>query len=537
MNRDTVIDCTLRFPVAARRVFALAGPIAWLIAAVWSAPVVAQPVFDCQPPALPEPGSWTVLGDGSPGSVTTGQLQSALDAGGAIRLEIGGGALVVSSTLMVSNETVLDANGATLSGGGVRRVLQVGNPGNQIYTFTLMNATVRDGSTPGGSGAGLWKPTGGPWQAVSIRIFDSFFVDNHAIEVAQDDGGGAIYVVGADELSLVRTTVDSNSGANGGGVYSLGSVTINLFDSILSNNSATGAGGNPGNGGNGGGLGVDGAERNINLCRSRLVDNDANAYGGGLFTVAYDQDSFVRIRRSTIEGNNSLGSSNAHTGGVYLQGGPFEIDSSTFRDNQASGYGGLALFDHGPTAASGLIVNSTFVGNLARTGLGGAINMSASGGVTIQNTTIADNRADCDVCFAGGISNQPGAPLTLRNVLFRNNTGGNAFNPWTLRNAPVAGSNNIQWPQERPGSFGQQETPVTADAVFADVALGPPSANGGPTQTMALPEGAVAIDAGTAIGAPPVDQRGFSRLGPVDVGAYEWLNERVFFDSFETPIP
>src|SRR5690606_15641993 len=131
-----------------------------------------------------------------------------------------------------------------------------------------------------------------------------------------------------------------------------------------------------------------------------------------------------------------------------------------FIGNTASGgYGGLSLFNHGGTAASGLIVNSSFHGNVALNGLGGAINLAATGGVTIQNSTLADNRADCGVCFAGGISNAANAPLTLRNVLFHNNTGGNAWNPWTLLNSPVAGSHNLQWPATRPGS-GQAEAPV-----------------------------------------------------------------------------
>lgn len=153
--------------------------------------------------------------------------------------------------------------------------------------------------------------------------------------------------------------------------------------------------------------------------------------------------------------------------------------------------------------------------------------------MTIQNTTLADNRADCAVCFAGGIANAAGRPLTLRNVLFRNNTGGNAFNPWTLLNAPVSGSNNIQWPQVRPGSGGQTEAAVTAGAVFADVALGPPADNGGPTQTLALPFPSPAIDAGTATGTPPLDQRGRPRHGAPDIGAYEREPDPLFADGFE----
>lgn len=264
----------------------------------------------------------------------------------------------------------------------------------------------------------------------------------------------------------------------------------------------------------------------------RLLDNTANAYGAGLFTTVYDQTSFTRILDSTVQGNNSTGSNNAHTGGVYLQGGPMSIRGSTFRANQAAGYGGLSLFDHGGVATSGDVTNCSFVGNIARTGLGGAMNVQATGGIVLQNLTIADNVAQCDVCFAGGISNGAGLAITLRNTVFRNNTGGNQYNPWALLN-PVSGSNNLQWPQVRPNSFGQQEAPVTPGAVFVNTLLAAPANNGGLTETLALPPGSAAIDAGTATGAPATDQRGQPRVGAVDIGAYEYPSDLIFRNGFD----
>jgi hypothetical protein len=135
------------------------------------------------------------------------------------------------------------------------------------------------------------------------------------------------------------------------------------------------------------------------------------------------------------------------------------------------------------------------------------------------------------VCFAGGIANGSN-PITLRNTLFFNNTGSNAFNPWTLLQ-PVSGSNNIQWPLVRPGSFGQQENPVTPGAIFADAQLTPIANNGGPTETLALSATSPAVDAGTSTNAPPVDQRGRPRVGGVDVGAYEYAGDGLFADGFE----
>lgn len=500
----------------------------------FAADAAAQPNFDCIAPPTPTLVNPVVLGNGSPGSVTTAQLQAALDAGGAIRLAIGNSTLVVGSELRVTRATVLDAGGATLSGGNARRVLRVDNPSNATYTFDLLNATIANGSTPTGSGAGLWKPTGGPWQAVTIRVFHSRFSNNRAIVTAQDDGGGGIYVVGAQAIVLVDVAMSGNEGANGGAIYSLGSKRIDLFDSELANNRATGTGGNPGNGGNAGAFGIDGGDRFVNLCRTRILGNTANAYGGGVFTTVYDTTSFTRILDSTIADNTSSGSSNAHTGGVYLQGGPFSIRNSTFAGNSAAGYGGLSIFDHQTGTlirASGDITNSTFHGNIARTGLGGAMNLQGSGGIVLQNLTIAGNRALCDVCFAAGISNGNGLPITLRNTVFVDNTAGNPWNPWAILH-PVTGSNNLQWPQFRPVS-NQAEAVVTPGSQFADAGLGSLGMHGGPTATMPIGAASPARDAGTATGATASDQRGLPRVGAVDIGAYEWQPDLLFADGFE----
>lgn len=491
----------------------------------------AQQAFDCVAPAPPAPVQPVVLGNGNPGSVSTAQLQQALDAGGAIRLDIGDAVLPLAATLEVTRASVLDLGGASLSGGGVRRVIEVRNPSNLEYAFVLRNGALVDGATPTGSGAALYKATGGPWQAVTIRLYDLRFSGNHAIQVAQDDGGGALYVVGAAELAVVRGQFEANSGANGGALYSLGSKRVNLFDSRFIGNRATGNGGNPGNGGNGGAIGVDGDARYVNLCRVRLEDNEANAFGGGLFTVTYGAESHTRVQDSSIDGNASTATDKL-AGGAYIQGSPVAIAGSTFRDNRAAGYAGLALFGAGGVL-TGSIVNSTFTGNVATSGLGGAMSISGATALTLQNLTIARNRAPCAVCFAGGIANDSGAPLTLRNVVFEDNTGGNAYNPWAMLHPAASGAANLQWPQVRPGSGGQQEAAVAPGTSFAAAGLADPAANGGPTLTMAIAAGSPARDGGSATGAPALDQRGMARAGAVDIGAYEWQPDLIFDDGFD----
>ena len=106
-----------------------------------------QANFDCTPPATPVLSNPTVLGNGTSGSVTTAALQTALNVGGDIRLDVGTSTIALTQELIISKTTTLDANGATLSGGGTHRVLHVSNPNNLTYTFALLNATVADGNS------------------------------------------------------------------------------------------------------------------------------------------------------------------------------------------------------------------------------------------------------------------------------------------------------------------------------------------------------------------------------------------------------
>ena len=63
---------------------------------------VAQVSFDCVAPATPALVAPVVLGNGSAGSVTTAQLQQALDAGGPIRVDVGASTLALGATLRVT---------------------------------------------------------------------------------------------------------------------------------------------------------------------------------------------------------------------------------------------------------------------------------------------------------------------------------------------------------------------------------------------------------------------------------------------------
>jgi len=486
---------------------------------------------ECAPAAAPVPLlDPTILGNGTPGSVSTAQIQAALDTGGHILFDLGSAPVTVELTaqLVVDKDVVVDGAGVvTLSGQGAHRVLLITNPSNLLYSVTLQNIGIANAASSSESGAGIYKPSGGPWQAVSLVAVNCWFTDNVAIATAQDGGGGALYAVGMNDVVFQNCSFERNRGSNGGAVYSLGSESVTIVDSVFSDNVATGDGGNPGNGGNGGALGVDGAERQVNVCGTDFIDNESNAYGGAFFSVMYDAVSMSSFNACNFVGNLNPTDSE-FAGGAYIQGGPFAIHNSTFAFNEARAIGALFL---GPDA-TGEIVNSTFHGNVARVGLTGAIFISTQAPVEITNTTIEGNLALGPNAFAAGIQVDAINAVTLKNSLLVDNLGGNEFNPWNIRNEVGDGGGNMQWPEQRPN--GQPEQPATATVIFDDPQLQGLGAHGGPTTTMPLAAGSPALEAGVSAGAPAADQRGIARTALVDIGAFEGTSAQIFADGFES---
>lgn len=511
----------------------------------WAGVGMARAQSFCEPVVAEPTASAVVVGNGTPGSISTAQLQTALDAGGTIRLDQGGSpsTIVVTQTLVVGRATVLDGGGlVTLSGGDTRRILRIVNPNPSpnasLFTVTLQNLAFSDARITDGRGAAIYKQHDFEFgNKVSLKLVNCRFSGNDAPLDAtpQDDGGGAFYGELLNRIDIGNCVFENNSGSNGGAVYSLGSLRVNIVDSAFEGNRAIGTGGNPGGGGNAGALGVDGGARLVDVCRSRFVANQGNAYGAGFFSVMYDQQSRTRFEDVEFRANVQLGA-NEHTGGAYLQDGPWAMQRVSFVQNDARGFGGLFVAGNAP----GTIHNGTFDRNIARTGLGAAMALTNTAPISVVNTTIANNVST--TAFAAGIAVGTPNQLRLTNVVFASNTGGNRFVNWAMNNpAAFDGGGNMQWPQQRPMGGGN-ETPVTSSAQFADALL-PLNAsdNGGFVATLALPVSSPARDSGvsavsgTGEAVPSTDARGAARFGAVDRGSYEFQDSaRIFADGFES---
>jgi hypothetical protein len=199
-------------------------------------------------------------------------------------------------------------------------------------------------------------------------------------------------------------------------------------------------------------------------------------------------------------------------GGIYSESS-LTVSGSTVSNNTARAGGALTNF------GSADITNSTFSGNEA-TGNGGAIDNSFAGafiGVAdIASSTIVDNTAPDSA--GGGIVNT--STLTVQNTIVADNAGGDC-GPF---DSVISDGSNLD-------SDGTCALTELTDISNADPMIGPLAFNGGPTLTHSLLPESPAIDAGSTLICPPIDQRGVLRpqdglddgIPACDMGALEML--------------
>ena len=128
------------------------------------------------------------------------------------------------------------------------------------------------------------------------------------------------------------------------------------------------------------------------------------------------------------------------------------------------------------------------------------------GTLALTNCTVSGNSAN----NGGGLLG--GGAITLTNTIVAGQTSGGDVS------GTVSGTNNLIGT----GGSGGLVDGVDGNLVgVADPGLAPLGNYGGTSLTMALLPGSPAIDAGTGAGAPATDQRGYARVGAVDIGAFE----------------
>jgi hypothetical protein len=238
---------------------------------------------------------------------------------------------------------------------------------------------------------------------------------------------------------------------------------------------------------NGGGV-FNNFGSNLTLTDCWLTGNRVTSGGNG---GAIFNRGVLTLHESIIEGSSAP--TNGIGVGVYSNG-TLSATNCTIISNAGASFGG-GLFLTGTAT----LINCTVTGNEAESGVsasGGGMYLDAGSTVHLVNTIVAQNASslagDDIMCATGTV---PSADHCLIGI----GEGSNVVN----------------------GTSGNQVGTI-ADPI--NPLLQGLQNNGGPTLTDALLPGSPAIDAGTATGAPLIDQRGYARPAGAgfDIGAFEY---------------
>ena len=313
-----------------------------------------------------------------------------------------------------------------------------------------------------------------------------------SLTIHANQGNFSIFSIAtAGNLTISGVTATGAKLSGNGGAFN-NSGTLNLYSSTISGNSAARnakAGG-----------GISNSNSGTVTVSNSTINNNSAYYGGGI-----SNKGSLTITNSTLSGNTG------NYGGGIFNSGTLTVSNSTI-DNSKSAYYGGGVFNRGTLTVS----NSTLYKNSAYYG-GGIFNIS-SGTLTITNSTLSGNTATSS---GGGIANY--GTLNIANTIIANSPRGEDY----------VGSNgatvNVTFPSTAANNLVSQGTFAWATTkTSAEINLGALANNGGPTQTLALLTGSVAIATGNAsIGnAAPVnglDQRGYARSSTTpSIGAFEY---------------
>ncbi|MGA9335430.1 MAG: choice-of-anchor Q domain-containing protein [Rudaea sp.] len=387
------------------------------------------------------------------------------------------------------------------------------NTGNLTHGFgncTLLDAvnSINQGNLIAGTGC---SSTG------TFGLDDTIVLKNFVFSFSDQAAGGN--VTGNTAITLTKpVTLTGDLDASGKPLATIQRVnSAPAFRLIETDSSLTISGVTLQNGdadtGNGGGLYVTGHDP-VYVSNSTISGNFAGDSGGGIYSLAA-----LMITDSTINSNTAQASNG---GGIMSTYGTLTIDNSTISGNTAAHGQGGGIFDDNGTVA---LTNTTVYGNYAQRGGGGEY----ANATTLNFCTITGNTTQFG-SPGGGILVKTYSTATA-SLMYANDPGNDA--DATTSGVTLGGSYDLIHTH---GSY----ISLPADSINCNPNLGSLADNHGPTQTIALPIGSCAVDAGPV--APPRDiandQRGNHyprRIGvATDIGAFEVQPlDRIFIDGFE----
>ncbi len=433
---------------------------------------------------------------------------------------------IINEFLGANPDITINGNGATIqrSMAGDLRILVISGSGTEVVINNIIFKNAK-ATLNGACIAAMW-------QNVRLTVNGCTFENNVLTPTGAntEDGGGAI-LIHEGFLTATNTVFKNNSAPNGGAIKCLLS-NLTLTNCIFENNATTGIGNNGGAGIIIDGAKFDGATREITISLCRFLNNIDSKQGGGLFYYTYGNSTGL-VDRCYFKENASASGGGMHAGVDNSSGNNLTISNSTFDANISSGAsGGLNIFSPNASNFSININNSTFAFNQANGGTAGGGGAVANFGSTLSfnNCTVAKNSTNG---FGGGISGHIGS-IDIKNSIIAENSATNNFGVFGVSNIQrncasggfvvspspyfINGGNNLEWPTRTDLTNNGLCTPsINVADPKLDNAV---SDNGGDVPTLAILVGSAAIDAGS--GCTITDQRGATRLGNCDVGAFEF---------------
>jgi hypothetical protein len=424
-------------------------------------------------------------------SVSGSAFQSnTADDGGAISTQQNT-TLTITGCNFTSN-TITGFGGAIIAGG----------------SLTIIGSNFTSNSTPGIGGGAIYS------YAVMNLAFCSF-----TNNTASGSGGALMVNASTGSAAIDYCTFSGNIacyqsfGAAGGAIstWNSGNAVATITGCTFTNNSAAS---------NGAGGALDLEEGNWTLINSTITGN--SAYHDGAIKVGYNSSVVVNANNCTIADNVTVSGGSTIGGNVNLynsiiygnnSGASPELTSGTSKGYNVIGYPGSSFI---PSATDLVmpVISTVTVGFS-----GGHL---SAGSYTYWITAVTSTGA----LFTGDAYS-----ISIGSAV---GTTGTITLQWTPpTNAGTISSYSVYG---RTAGAVQLVASGIASTTYTDQGLAlqsgtplppvnPLAGNGGPTQTMSLPTGSPAIDAGDPGFTPPphVDQRGYNRVanGRIDIGAFE----------------
>ncbi len=300
----------------------------------------------------------------------------------------------------------------------------------------------------------------------------------NALAVSGNDANTVFDVPSGVSATIFGLTIEKGNASQGGGIANNGTLTVT--DSTLSDNTGSYIGGGVINNGT------------LTVTNSVLSGNTAGEGGGGIMNY----NGTLTVNGSTLSGNSG------EYGGAIQNLNSVTINDSTLSNNIGGADGG-AIYNQGGMSA---ITNSTLAENSADDSSGGAIDVNY-GTVMVANSTLWGNKATDGV--SGGIFNYDGA-VNLSATIVAKSSSGDCHGDITDGGYNLADDGSCDF-----SGTSLSDTPSGLDPAGLQN-------NGGPTQTIALEPGSLAIGhVSNASFCPATDQRGLPRSVPCDIGAFQ----------------